>query len=169
MRLTWTANLVIAYGNLPTKATRNKQKAPVPLTTQLGPHHNRLDLKENQLSADVLAIQRRIRESKHQDRNAGVAPETEKKPKDHCSGSTSKHENTAERDTRVSRRDHWEKLKLEEVESCDLVTMDLKGLSPSLLAHPKGASVDYTDKEREMAKALLEKRVSKWLESVPSN
>ena len=169
MRLTWTANLAIAYGDLPIKATRNKQKAPAPLRSrQLEPHPNRLDLEESQLSADVLAMQRRIRESKLQDRDARAAP-GKKKPEDHVSAphSTSKHQNTADGDVRMSRKDHWEKLKPEEVQSCDLEAMDLTGLSPALLAHPKGASVDYTEEEREMAMSLLEKKVSRWMESVP--
>jgi len=69
----------------------------------------------------------------------------------------------------MSRKDHWEKLKLEEVQSCDLEAMDLTGLSPALLSHPKGASVDYTEQEREMAMALLEKKVSRWMEKVSPN
>jgi hypothetical protein len=172
MRLTWTANLAIAFGNPQTKATRNKQKAQAPLRTpQLEPHANRLDLKESQLSADILAMQRRIRESKRQDRNAGAAPEVEKKPKDHAASArtASKHYETADTGVRMSRKDHWEKLKLEEVQSCDLEAMDLIGLSPSLLAHPKGASVEYTEKEREMAMALLEKHVSRWMEKLSPN
>lgn len=169
MRLTLTATLAIAYGKAPTQATQNKQKAAAPLRSQIDPHPYRLDLKENQLSADILAMQRRIRESKRQDRDARAAPEIEKKPKDHpaASESASKHENTADRGGRMSRKDHWEKLKLEEVQPCDLEAMDLTGLLPSLLAHPKGASVDYTEREHEMATALLEKKVSRWMERIP--
>jgi len=170
MRFTWTANLAIAYGNVPTEATRNKQKAPAPSRTpQLEPHANRLDLKESQLSADILAMQRRIRESKLQDRNAGTGSEVGKKPTNHGTVSTSKYENSADGQIRMSRKDHWEKLKLEEIQSCDLEAMDLTGLSPSLLAHPKGTSVDYTEQEREMAMALLEKKVSRWMEKVSPN
>jgi hypothetical protein len=66
----------------------------------------------------------------------------------------------------MSRKDHWEKLKLEEVQPCDLEAMDLTGLSPSLLAHPKGASVDYTERECKLAMALLEKKVSRWMERI---
>ncbi|KAM0707175.1 hypothetical protein Q7P35_006506 [Cladosporium inversicolor] len=166
MRLTWTATLAIAYSNRPTKATRNKPKAPVPLKPpQLEPHPNRLDLQETQLSADILAMQRLIRESKGQDCDAHAAPEIERKPEDHAIASLSKSEHTAEGDVRMSRKDHWEKLKLEEVQRCDLEAMDLTGLSPSLLAHPEGSSMDYTERERRMVKALLEKEVSRWMEA----
>jgi hypothetical protein len=62
MRLTMTATLAIAYGKAPTQGTRNKQKLATPLKTpQLEPHPNRLDLKESQLSADILSMQRQIR------------------------------------------------------------------------------------------------------------
>jgi len=169
MRLTLTTTLAIAYGKAPTQATRNKQKAPAPLRSQIDPHPHRPDLKENQLSADILAMQRRIRESKHHDRDAHAAAEIGKKPKDHASAahSTSKNEATADGGVRMSRKDHWEKMKLEEVQPCDLEAMDLTGLSPSLLAHPEGASVDYTERERRMAMVLLEKNVSRWMERIP--
>ena len=168
MRLALTATLAIAYGESPTQAT-HKQKAPTRSISQIDPHLYRPDLKEIQLSADILAMQHRIRESKHQDLDAHAAAEIGKKPKDHASAShpTSKHESTADAGIRMSRRDRWEKLKLEEVQPRDLEGMDLTGLSPSLLAHPKGVSVDYTERERRMAKALLEKKVSKWMERVP--
>ena len=167
MRLTWTATLAIAYGSGKTQSTRKKQKAPTPLETpQLEPHPNRLDLKQTQLSADILAMQRRIREGIGQDRDAHAVPEVENKPKHHATTSTSKHEETVDGDVRMSRKDHWEKLKLEEVQSCDLAAMDLTGLSPSLLAHPKGASVDYTPRERKMVTALLDKKVLRWMGSL---
>ena len=164
-----TATLAIAYGKAPTKATRNKQKAPAPLRSQIDPHPYRLDLKETQLSANILAMQRRIRESKHQDRDAHAAPGVDKKQNDYASAShsTSKHESTADTGVRMPRKDHWEKLKLEDVQPCDLEAVDITGLSPSLLAHPNGASVDYTERERKMAVELLEKKVSRWLERIP--
>ena len=169
MRLTVTTTLSIAYGKAPTQATRNKQKTPAPLRSQIDPHPYRLDLRETQLSAEILAMQRRIRESKQQDRDAHTTPEIGKKPGDHASAShlTSKNEATADVGVRMSRKDHWEKLKLEEVQPCDLEAMDLTGLSPSVLAHPRGASVDYTERERKMAMALLEKKVSRWMERIP--
>ena len=163
MRLTLTATLAVAYGKAPTQATRNKQKTPVPLRSQIDPHPHRLDLKETQLSADILAMQRRIREGIGQDRDAHAVPEVENKPKHHATTSTSKHEETVDGDVRMSRKDHWEKLKLGEVQPCDLEAMDLTGLSPSLLAHPEGPSVDYTERERKMAMTLLEKKVSRWM------
>ena len=163
MRLTLTATLAVAYGKAPTQATRNKQKTPVPLRSQIDPHPHRLDLKETQSSADILAMQRRIRESKGQDRDAHVAPGIVEKPEDHNTASKSKHGNAADGDVRMSRKDHWEKLKLGEVQPCDLEAMDLTGLSPSLLAHPEGPSVDYTERERKMAMTLLEKKVSRWM------
>jgi hypothetical protein len=61
----------------------------------------------------------------------------------------------------MSRRDHWEKLKLEEVQPSDLEAMDLTGLSLSLLAHPEGGSMNYTERERKMVIAWLEKKASK--------
>lgn len=169
MRLTLTTTLAIAYGKAPAKATRNKQKAPAPSSWQIDPHPHRLDLKENQLSADILAMQRRIRESKRQDCNPHIAPEIGEQPRDHASAShsTSKHESTADAGVRMSRKDHWKKLKLEQVQPCELEAMDLTGLSPSSLAHPKDASVDYTERERKMAMALLEKKVSRWMERIP--
>lgn len=66
----------------------------------------------------------------------------------------------------MSRKDHWGRLKLEEVQPCDLEAMDLTGLSPSLLAHPKGAGMDYTERKRKLAMALLEKKVSRWMERI---
>lgn len=169
MRLTLTATLAIAYGKEPMQATRKKRKALATLRSPIDPHPYRLDMNENQLSADILAMQRRIRESKRQDRDARAAPEIEKKLKDHtaASESASKHENTPDTGTRMSRKDHWEKLKLEEVQPCDLEAMDLTGLLPSLLAHPKGASVDYTEREHEIATTLLDKKVSRWMERMP--
>ena len=168
MQLALTATLAIAYGKEPTQATRKKRKALAPLRSQIDPHPYRLDMKENQLSADILAMQRRIRESKRQNCDARAAPEIEKKPKDHTaeSESASKHEKTPNTGGRMSKKDHWEKLKLEEVQPCDLEAMNLTGLLPSLLAHPKGASVDYTDREHEMAIALLEKKVLRWMERI---
>lgn len=166
MRLTWTATLAIAYGSRPTQATR-KQKSSAPSKKQhLELHPNRLDLKETQLSPDILAMQRRIRESKGQDCDAHAVPEVKKKPKHHATTSTSKREETVDGDVRMTRKDHWEKLKLEEVQLCDLEAMDLTGLSPSLLEHPEGVSVDYTERERKMATALLEKEVSRWMETL---
>ena len=113
-------------------------------------------------------MQRRIRESKHQELDAHTTPETKEKPKDHtaASDSASKPESAADAGVRMSRKEHWEKLKLEEVLFDDLEDMDLTGLSPSLLAHPKGASVDHTERERKIAKALLEKKVSRWVERI---
>ena len=171
MRLTLTATLAIAYGNLPTQATRNKKKSSAPLRTQLEAHPNRLDLKEDQLSADILAMQRRIREGKRQDRDVAAAPKIGKKPNDRVSAShsTSKHESTTDAGVRMSRKDHWEKLKLADVQSCYLEAMDLTSLPPSLLAHPKGASVDYTRQERGMAMALLERKVLRWMASVSTD
>ena len=67
----------------------------------------------------------------------------------------------------MSRKDQWKMLKSEQVQPCELEAMDLTGLSPSLLAHPKDASVDYTERERKMAMALLEKKVSRWMERIP--
>jgi hypothetical protein len=164
MRLTLTANLAIDYSNLPTEATRNKQKAPAPLRTpQLEPHPNRLDLKENQLSTDILAMQRRIRESKQQSRNAHTAPGIAEKPRDHAAAPTSKLEKTADGSVRMSRKDRWEKLKLKEVQPRDLEAMDLTGPSSSLLAHPKGADVEYTEQERRLMKVLIEGKVSRWM------
>jgi hypothetical protein len=165
MRITLTANLAVAYGKAPTQATRNKKGAPAPLRSQIDPHPHRLDLKETELSADILAMQRRIRESKFQDRNAHAAPGIVEKPKDDVTTSTSKHESTVG-NVRMSRKDYWEKLKLEEVQPCDLEVMDLTGLSPSLLIHPEGPSVDYTERERKMAMALIEKKVSSWIEAL---
>ena len=171
MRLTLTATLAIAYGNLPTQATRNKKKSSAPLTTQLEAHPYRLDLKEDQLSADILAMQHRIREGKRQDHDVPAAPGIEKKPNARVSAlqSTCKHAGTADAGVRMSRKDHWEKLKLADVRSCDLEAMDLTSLPPSLLAHPKGASVDYTRQEHEMAMALLEKKVLRWMASVSTD
>lgn len=166
MRLTLTATLAIAYGKEPTQANQKKRKALAPLKSQIDPHPYRLDLKENQISADILAMQRRIRESTHQDRDAHTAPGVDKKQHEHASAShsTSKHEDAADAGIRMSRRDHWEMLELEEVQPGDLEVMDLTGLSPSLLAHPEGASMDYTERERKVATALLEKKGSKWME-----
>ena len=155
MQLILTTTLAISLGKTPTKTTAKKKKTPVSSTPHLQPHPHRLDLKENQLSAEILSMQRRIRKSERQ------TAELEKQPGDHAPASqpTSKHK-AADVGIRMSRKDHWERLNLEEVQSCDLEAMDLTGLSPSLLAHPAGATVDYTERERTMAKALLEKDAS---------
>ena len=166
MRLALTTTLAIAYGKTPTQATRNKQKASTPLGSQIDPHPHRLDQKETQLSVDILAMQRRIRESKQQSLKDHAGPGIREKPKDHTITSTSKHESTEEGNVRMSRKDHWEKLKLEEVQPCDLEAMDLTGLSPSLLAHPEGRSVNYTERERKMVRDLLERKASRWIESL---
>jgi hypothetical protein len=167
MRLTLTANLAIAYGSLPTKATRDKQKSPAPSRTlQLEPHPNRLDLKEKQLSTNILAMQRQVREGKQQSRDAHAAPGIVEKPKDDATASPSRHEKEADGNVRTSRKEHREKLKLQEVQPCDLEAMDLTGLSPSLLAHPAGGSMDYTERERKILMALLEEKVSSWMETL---
>jgi hypothetical protein len=166
MRLTLTATLAVAYGKAPTQASRNKKKIPAPLRSQIDPHPHRLDLKENQLSANVLAMQRQIRESKQQSRDAHAVSGIIEEPKDHAASSTSKLEKTADGNVRMSRKDHWEKLKLEEVQLRDLEAMDLTGLSSSLLAHPAGASMGYTERERKMVMALIEKKVSSWMETL---
>ena len=153
MQLILTATLAISLGRTPTKTTANKKKTPAPSTPHLQPHPHRLDLKENQLSAEILSMQRGIRESKRQ------TAVLEKHLGDHATASRpTPKQKAADADVRMSRKDHWEKLNLDEVEPCDLEAMDLTGLSPSLLAHPTGASVDYTAREREMATALLEKK-----------
>ena len=161
--LTATLVLSISYGTTAIKGARKKQTAATPSEPQLEPHPSRLDLKENQLSADILSMQRRIREDKQSERDAKVGVSMDGKPEDHAAApdTTSKRKKTTEMDVRMSRKDHWEKTKLEDVKPCDLEAMDLTGLSPSLLAHPVGSSVDYTKQEREMMMALLEEEASK--------
>jgi hypothetical protein len=163
MQFILKATLAVLYGETSIKPAPKKQTVPKPSKTHLETYPFRMDLKETQLSADILAMQHRIRKDKHSNRNAQIVDGIDKEPKDHAtaSHSASKQKPVKEAGVRMSRKDHWEKLKLEDVQPNDLEAMDLTGLSPSLLAHPEGTSVDYTEKERKMLMELLDEEVLK--------
>lgn len=154
MSLSLTATLSIAYKCTPLPTTLKKQKAQAPLEARLEPHPHHIDLKQNQLSAEILLMQRRIRESKRQDYNSSQI--------------TPKQKHTTLESAWMATKYDWEELSLEEVQPGDLQAMDLTGLSLSLLAHPKGARVDSTEQERKMLMALLEKKTLRGRETWPS-
>lgn len=105
-------------------------------------------------------MQRRIREDKRQEHNAWTADARENKAKDDASAlqTDPKPESTAKASVRAATKDDWKMLDLEDVQPWDIEQMDLTDLSPSLLAHPEGAQVDYTEQERKMIMSIESKR-----------
>jgi hypothetical protein len=156
MPLFLTATLTITSGTKPAQAAQREQK-PV---TYFKPHPHLLDLKERELSADILSMQRHIREGKRQKHEAGAAGESAKTPKGHASTlNTDGKLETVVEDARAAAKENWKTFDLEDIQPWDLEQMDLTDLSPSLLEHPTGCEVVYTESEREMM-ASIEKKAS---------
>jgi hypothetical protein len=160
MSLFFTATLTITCETRLTQAVQKEQNVPSPVA-YLKPHPHLLDLKERELSANILAMQRKIREGKRQQHEAGAADESAKTPKGNALALNMdrKLETTVE-DAMAAAKKNWKTLDLEDVQPWDLERMDLTDLSPSLLAHPTGSEVDCTESEREMM-ASIEKRASR--------
>jgi hypothetical protein len=160
MPLFFTATLTITCETRPTRAAQKEQNVPS-LVAYLKPHPHLLDLKERELSADILAMQRKIREGKRQQHEAGAAGKSAKTSTGPASAvKTDVKMETMVEDVRAAAKDNWKTLDLEEIQPWDLEQMDLTDLSPSLLAHPTGAEVDDTESERETM-ASIEKRASR--------
>jgi hypothetical protein len=155
MLLSLTATLTITYG----PATPHPKQARLPI--KLASHHKSqphlVDHMEKALSAEILAMQRSVREKKRQERDA----------KPTCSANASDkpaEAATAESDSDGSViRSHysWEKVSLTDVQLADLQAMDLTDLSAALLEHPNGIGVEYTERDRKVLRALLERKVSR--------
>jgi hypothetical protein len=150
MPLFLTATLTITCETKSAHAAQKEQKVPSPVA-YFKPHPHLLDLKQCELSANILSMQRHIREGKRQEHDARAAGESAKAPKGHASAlDTNGKMETTEEDGRSTGKDNWKTLDLEDVQPWDLEQMDLTGLSPSLLAHPTDSEVDDTESEREM-------------------
>jgi hypothetical protein len=159
---TVTATLTITYRATPRKVVRKKQKVPPSFKTRHTPFPSLPDLKERQLSTEILSMQRRIREDKRQEHNAWTADARNNKAKDDASAvqTDPKLESTSKASVRAATKDDWKMLDLEDVQPWDLEQMDLTDLSPSLLAHPEGVQVNYTEQEKKMMK-LIEKKTAR--------
>jgi hypothetical protein len=157
MPLFFTATVTIICEIKSAQAAQREQK-PV---TYFKPHPHLLDLKERELSADILSMQRHIREGKRQEHDARAAGESAKTPKGQASAlNTDGKLETVVEDARAAAKRNWKTLGLGDIQPWDLEQMDLTDLPPSLLAHPTDPEVDYTESEREML-ASIERKASR--------
>jgi hypothetical protein len=157
MLFSLTATLTITYGPATPQSAPKQARLPVKLT----PHHKSqphlVDHMEKALSAEILAMQRSVREKKRQERDA----------KPTCSANAS--DKPAEAATAESDSDgsviryhySWEKVSLTDVQLADLQAMDLADLSAALLDHPNGIGVEYTERDRKVLRGLLERKFSR--------
>lgn len=164
MFLNLNANLEVAYGTTANHVVHKMPDGSTPPVMHRLPQINIPDMKEKLLSADILAMQRRIRGDKRQEYNAQSVAGRENKLEDRASASIAgaKEEESAKGDRSATADDEGKKtLDLEDVQPSDLKAMDLAEISPSLLAHPDGDSVNYTERERKLIMAVYGRKAPK--------
>ena len=121
------------------------------------------DTTEEQLSPDILAMQRRIRRDKPREYNSRFAAGKETRQGGHApvTGAGLKQEWLTKGSLRAATKDAQEGLDLKDVQPSDLDAMDFTGISPSLLAHPEGDNVEYSEWERQLIMAVYGRKASK--------
>jgi hypothetical protein len=153
MLFSLTATLTITYGPATHQSAVKQARLPVKLTTHHKFQPHLVDHMEKSLSPEVLAMQRSVRQKRRQEHDA--------KPTDSTNASVEKAEAaTAESDKQTAAHS-WERVSLAEVQLVNLQAMDLTDLSAALLEHPRGTGVEYTERERNILRVLLERKVSR--------
>jgi hypothetical protein len=154
MLFSLTATLTITYGLATPQSTAKQTSLPAKLTTHHKFQPNLVDHMEKSFSREILDMQRSVREERRQERDAKPTNGSVEK----ASAATVESDISAIKQTAAH---SWERLSLTGVQLVDLQAMDLTDLSAALLEHPKGTGVEYTERERNILRVLLERKVSR--------
>lgn len=157
MLFSLTATLTITYGPATHQSAAKQARSPAKLTAHHKFQPHLVDHMEKSLSREILDMQRSVRKKRRQERDAkstGSANGSVEK----ASAATAESDISAIKQTAAY---SWERLALTEVQLMDLQAMDLTDLSAALLEHPRGTGVEYTERERNILRVLLERKVSR--------